>query len=255
MIIKHNKFQIPAILTLSSLLAGSIASAQTNNQSTVRPAVAAKGQRGAMGPLEMMKQSLSLTDEQARKLEAVMSEQQAKVAALRGSTSLSRQDKVAKLKEIGVAADPKVKGILTPEQVGKWQKMRSNQQTNAGTVVAKGQLGTNSPTQVMKRALNLTDVQGQKLEAVMKDQQAKVAAVRGSTDLSRQDKVAKMKEIWVAADSQVKGILTPEQVEKWQRMRPNQRANVGQPGMTNRQSHIQQPQQLQSQPTQQGTSK
>jgi hypothetical protein len=116
------------LLALGGLFAlGPTASAQSTNQLTVRPALVAKSQRGAMGPLEMMKQSLNLSDEQAKKLEPVLKEQQEKLSALRRDTTLSRKDRVAKLKELQQGTDIKIKAQLAPEQAEKWQKMRLGQ--------------------------------------------------------------------------------------------------------------------------------
>jgi len=47
------------------------------------------------------------------------------VRELRDNKDLSRQDRVAKLKEIREGVDTKVKAILTPEQLEKWNKLRS----------------------------------------------------------------------------------------------------------------------------------
>ncbi len=80
------------------------------------------------GPLGMMKQSLNLSDEQMQKLEPIMKEQQAKVQALRTDATLSRQEKVAKMRQIGEAASAKFKAVLTPGQSEKLQKMRTSEQ-------------------------------------------------------------------------------------------------------------------------------
>ena len=80
-----------------------------------------------MGPLEMMKESLDLSDEQAKKLEPVLKEQRDQINALRRDTSLSRKDRVAKLKELQQGIDAKIKAHLTSGQAEKWQKMRRGQ--------------------------------------------------------------------------------------------------------------------------------
>jgi len=46
--------------------------------------------------------------------------------ALRADTSLSAEDKKAKGKEIREAMQAKMKEILTPDQLEKWQKMQRN---------------------------------------------------------------------------------------------------------------------------------
>ncbi len=132
-----------ALVTLGSLLAlGSTSGAQSTNQSTISPALAASRQRSAMGPLEMMKQSLNLSDEQAKKLEPVLKEQQEKLNALRRDTSLSRKDRVAKLKQLQQGTDTKIKAQLAPEQADKWQKMRLGQ-AHAFQVQGQGFAKTN----------------------------------------------------------------------------------------------------------------
>ena len=125
---KAKSVETLVLLALGGLFAlGPTASAQSTNQLTMRPALVAKSQRGAMGPLEMMKQSLNLSDEQAKKLEPVLKEQQEKLSALRRDTSLSRKDRVAKLKELQQGTDTKIKARLAPEQAERWQKMRVGQ--------------------------------------------------------------------------------------------------------------------------------
>jgi hypothetical protein len=147
-----SRLEILAVLACASLLANSIASAQTTNQATVRSSVAAKDQRGATGPLEVMKQSLSLSEDQAKKLEPVLKEHWDKMNALRRDTSLSRQDRVAKLKEMQTALDTKMKQHLTPEQTERWQKARFNQRPSA---LRQGQDATNrSPFAVRAQAGN-----------------------------------------------------------------------------------------------------
>lgn len=82
------------------------------------------GRQENYGPLAMMKQSLSLSDEQAKKLEPMLKEQQDKLNALRRDTSLSRKDRMVKLKELQNGADSKIRAHLTPEQAEKWQQLR-----------------------------------------------------------------------------------------------------------------------------------
>jgi periplasmic protein CpxP/Spy len=113
--------------------------AQNTNQPAVPPGLAARGQRGAMDPLQMMKQYLGLSDEQANKLEPVLKEQQDKLNALRRNTSLSRQERLAKLRELQKVTDDKIKAVLTPTQADKWQRRLERAPTpgHQGTNTAK----------------------------------------------------------------------------------------------------------------------
>jgi Spy/CpxP family protein refolding chaperone len=73
----------------------------------------------------MFEQSLNLSDEQAKKLEPVFREQQARMSALRTNTTLSRQERIAGFNSIREATDEKMKPHLTPEQLEKLQKSRA----------------------------------------------------------------------------------------------------------------------------------
>ena len=112
------------VLTLSSLLAlASVASAQTVSRLPALPASKFGGPHAVGGSLQMIKRKLDLTAEQLKRLEPVMKDQQAKVAAVRSNTTLSHQDKMARLDEIRAATDSQIKSVLTPEQARKWDKI------------------------------------------------------------------------------------------------------------------------------------
>lgn len=130
------KTRINTLLTLAvgswlAFLLGFPASAQDHITNTL-PAGAVLARRldshAKSGPIRLMRESLNLSDQQIQKLEPVLNEQQVRMTAVRRDTSLSRQERVAKLREIGKTESAKLKTLLTPEQLEKWQRMRTNYQ-------------------------------------------------------------------------------------------------------------------------------
>ena len=105
-------------------LAAVAASAQTNPP-PAQPSVPASHRHGAATPAQMIKQSLNLTDDQAAKLEPLLKAHQDKIAAMRRDATLTRQQRIAKLKEIQAATESKISQSLTPEQAAKWHQMRT----------------------------------------------------------------------------------------------------------------------------------
>lgn len=73
--------------------------------------------------------------------------------------------------------------------------------------------------------LKLTDAQKTKVEAVMKEQGEKRAALRDATPEERQEKAKALRE---EMTKKMKGILNAEQFEKWQKMA--QQRGPGGPG-------------------------
>jgi periplasmic protein CpxP/Spy len=68
------------------------------------------------------------------------------------------------------------------------------------------------------QALNLTDDQKPKFQAIMKDAAEKRKALREDTSSTPEEKKAKAKEIQDGINTQMKALLTPEQFAKWQDM-------------------------------------
>ena len=123
---------------IAALVAGSVFAADVAvraQDATNKPAAGAPpggpGARGRMG-FDAIATQLALTDEQRPKAKPVFDELQQKQAALRQDTSLSQEDRTAKRKEIRDAATAKLKDILTPEQLTKWEKMQQGQRRAPG---------------------------------------------------------------------------------------------------------------------------
>ncbi len=83
--------------------------------------------------LDRMTQNLNLTDEQRGKLRPILLDQAQQILALRQDTSLSPQDRQAKVRALRRATRQKVDQILTPEQKAQhrenWQ--RAHERRNA----------------------------------------------------------------------------------------------------------------------------
>ncbi len=81
----------------------------------------------------MMKEKLGLTPEQVEKIKAAFEKDREKLMALREDTSLSREQKGEKMRELFKSQMESIRPILTPEQVEKWkaamEKRRSEQQS------------------------------------------------------------------------------------------------------------------------------
>ena len=130
----------PRISLIAALIAGVLAAytpaglAQDANASKEAPKPAGRpagpggpgGQRGEMAKerLNKMAEELKLTDEQKTKVEAVMKEQQEKMRGSReANANATPEERREKMKTVREELSKKMKGILTPEQFEKWEKM------------------------------------------------------------------------------------------------------------------------------------
>ena len=80
---------------------------------------------------------LQLTPDQKQKIAAVVDDENRQIGTVRDDNSMSMQQKQQKVMQIRQAGTPKIKAILTPEQLQKLaaiqQKMRDQQTGNQGT--------------------------------------------------------------------------------------------------------------------------
>ena len=88
-----------------------------------QPAARARG--AGRDRLAQVSEQLKLTDDQKEKLKPIFKEEATKLRELRDNKDLSREDRMAKAKEIREGLAAKIKPILTPEQLEKWNKLRS----------------------------------------------------------------------------------------------------------------------------------
>jgi Spy/CpxP family protein refolding chaperone len=105
-----------------------IPSAPADDPKPADPAPAKPERRSFSGRIDRLQQvaeQLKLTDGQKEKLKPIFQEEAKNIRELRQNKELSRQDRVAKLREIRKEIQDQTKPILTPEQLEKWKELRS----------------------------------------------------------------------------------------------------------------------------------
>jgi hypothetical protein len=113
-----------AILTIgSALLVSSLAPAQEKKDEKpavppVKPANVIPDRTAALAKY------LGLSEDQKAKIKPLLDEEMTQTRALREDRTLTPQARIAKSREIREATSTKVKPLLNPDQLEKWQKMR-----------------------------------------------------------------------------------------------------------------------------------
>lgn len=114
--------------------------APSQSPTTSQPAAGQAG-AGASAPSQAQKEDenpLNLTDEQKAKLRPILMEENQQMDAVRNDTTLSPDQKVAKANEIRHTASPRIRAILTPEQLQKLADLqqKAKQQQEQGSPAA-----------------------------------------------------------------------------------------------------------------------
>ncbi len=111
------------------LLAAKVASSAPVPQAGGDP-----GWHRGMGPpgpeqqLGWLSDNLKLTDDQKAKIKPILEDQQKQMTALREDSSLSREEKHAKFRQIHTATFDQIRPILTEEQQAKLKQMEAQRE-------------------------------------------------------------------------------------------------------------------------------
>jgi len=82
--------------------------------------------------------------------------------------------------------------------------------------------------QHMTKMLNLTPEQQEKIKPILESQNTQMQSLHQDTTMSREDRMAKAQQIRQSGDEQIKGVLSPDQQQKWSQMQA-QRESMGHP--------------------------
>jgi len=136
------KSRLLGVLTLAGVVGLSPTVRAAESSATAQPAPAttqpAQDKRGAAIRQRMQEvaKELGLTDTQREQLKPILQAEFAKMKALREDQSLTRPEKLEKIKAIRAELLPQLKEILTLDQLEKWQKIRQERPAEAGSSAA-----------------------------------------------------------------------------------------------------------------------
>jgi len=98
---------------------------QATNQLAFRNHSRWRDQKIRLDPVKLMQSALGLSDDQSKNLEPIFREEQSKMLALRRDTTLSRQARLVKVRDIQQRLESQVKSFLDAEQMEKWRNLRA----------------------------------------------------------------------------------------------------------------------------------
>ena len=121
-----------SILTILVLLAAGLTFAQTSQEPQTSTPDKHAGMRHHNGEsadqhLQMLSEKLNLTDDQKAKLKPILQDQMQQMKAVRDDSSLSQEQRRAKMKSIHESFHDQINAVLTPEQQAKFKQMGQEQ--------------------------------------------------------------------------------------------------------------------------------
>ncbi len=165
--------------------------------------------------LQKLSAALDLTEEQKAKIKPIFEDESAKIKSILEDSTLSRQQKRSKVRDIHAATFEQIKSVLTPEQLKKHEQMMKS---GKGMYHRMGNITPANRLQNLSTALNLTEEQKARIKPMFENESVKIKAILEDSTLSRQQKRNKVRDIHAATFEQIKSVLTPEQLKKHEQM-------------------------------------
>ena len=166
------------------------------------------GHRNGGGQAEKMKEVLSLSDEQYASVKSVNQKYTEKFRELRKESSTSRED-YRKLQE---EKRSEINAVLTEAQQQSWKEYRAEQRAERKNSFENRK---KERMEKMKSSLDLSDDQVKKLKDANRKFAEQRRALMSDSSLTKEQKKTKFKALSGEQNTMVKGILSPEQYEKW----------------------------------------
>jgi Spy/CpxP family protein refolding chaperone len=164
--------------------------------------------------MQELSEKLNLTDEQKAAIKPILATEANEIKAVHQDSSLSDEQKQAKIKEIRDNSREKINALLTPEQ----QKTFAEMKGEAGNRMRER---FQNRLTVLAEKLNLTDEQKAAINPILATEVNDIKAVAQDNSLSREQKQSKISGIREASDKKINALLTPEQQAKWAQLKEN----------------------------------
>jgi len=125
---RMKRMLVCALLSLAMACGGTALYAQQGNMG--QGGGPGAGHQMAMSPdqrLQHMTKMLNLTDDQQQKIKPILDNENQQMQTLRQDTTMSREDKMTKMRDMRQSTNDQIKAVLNADQQKKWEEMQSRQ--------------------------------------------------------------------------------------------------------------------------------
>lgn len=146
---------------------------------------------------------LNLSQDQKAKLQSLRQTERSQIDEIRNNSSLTDEQKKQQIGDLRKNDHQQLLAVLTPDQQAQLKQMRQN----------GGKRGAFHAGRRFQ-SLNLTDQQKSQLKPIFDSTRQQMQALRSDTSLTAEQKHEKMQQIRQNQMTQMKSILTPEQLQE-----------------------------------------
>lgn len=173
--------------------------------------------------MKKMAKDLNFSDAQKQQMQTIHKDSRTKLEALRAEKNITVGEMESRRKAILDEQKTKMDAVLTSDQKAKLEQRKADMDKKRQEMQVKRQ-GR------MKKELNLSNEQAEKIKALNEKSRNEMKAIRENTSLTQEEKKAKAKAIKEATKAERLSILTTEQKTKLEQMRSQQKGKNRQNG-------------------------
>jgi Spy/CpxP family protein refolding chaperone len=171
--------------------------------------------------MAVVAQRLGLTDAQQAKLKELHQQTAAAIQGVRANNALTAEQKQTQIKTLRDGAREQMRAMLTDDQRAKLAELRRHPRMLNALTMHRMRMG------MVAHRLGLTADQKARIQEIREKTIAAVKPIRADTSLSREARRAKVREQVEASRADIRGLLTPDQQERLQRIRQRLLAPLG----------------------------
>ena len=139
---RMKKAVVCALLCMAMALCGTALYAQMQDGMAQGGAMHPMGPMSTEQRLQHLTQMLNLTSDQQSKIKPILENESQQMQTLRADTSMTREDRMGKMRSIRETTNSQISPILTTAQQQKWQQMQSEQRQHMHGGVAPNAVGS-----------------------------------------------------------------------------------------------------------------
>jgi protein CpxP len=201
-------------LLMGLMIVSTIIFAQQNADAPARP-----GKHG-----DRLKKELALTDDQFNSVKSINKDFGARASELRKDSTLTKESKHQKGKDLRAEKDAALKKVMSEEQYSKFTDIRSARAKKSGHG-RKHQSGDRALK--MKKALSLSDEQTSEIKTLDKEYSEKFQKIRRDSTVSKEMKKTQARQLNDEHRVKTKSVLTDDQLQKWEAQRKARKNRKG----------------------------
>lgn len=187
---------------------------------------APEGPRGR-GPgfpdIRHMAEELNLTEEQKTALRGFLEDSRTQMQALRNDTTLTREQRQERMREIAQRTQDNFRSILSVEQHMKADELRQRAEER---VTARRQQTSDRAFDGLVKRLDLSEAQQTTIQSYREEERAQLQALRDDTTLTREQRLEQARTIRQQTQEKIRSTLTADQQTRLDQLRQQGRDRI-----------------------------